>query len=366
MKKILRDNKGSISALVVISVLLYSIVLTTVFMQASSKRKIQMDSQILAKEAYEKQLDNLDEIRDEINGGGINLNDLQIGDYVNYAYDSASSYNLESKYSGYSNDQEITQTIGLKWRILNIDKTNRTIDVVSEIPTTGTIYFGNILGYNNGPYLMNEICKAQYSNKTLGINARNINLLDMEKQMTKIGINARNIYQYSSDRAIYGKTKTYTGSQYYPTFYKKQIGEGTETTEVTQPDTTKGNDPYKESEKIADTEPTTDSSYGTASSNGLTVTQTYYKIQIDNDNYGDAANVLASNTYFWIAARCIYTRYSDAFFGLRVATTYMSGYNMYLSYNGTDSKNYALRPIVSIPTSLLTGEKDSTDAWNLK
>ena len=69
MKKILRNNKGSISALVVISVLLYSIVLTTVFMHASSKRKMQMESQILAKEAYEKQLDNLDEIRDEINGG---------------------------------------------------------------------------------------------------------------------------------------------------------------------------------------------------------------------------------------------------------------------------------------------------------
>ena len=69
MKKILRDHKGSISALVVISVLLYSIVLTTVFMHASSKRKMQMESQILAKEAYEKQLDNLDEIRDEINGG---------------------------------------------------------------------------------------------------------------------------------------------------------------------------------------------------------------------------------------------------------------------------------------------------------
>ena len=33
MKKILRDNKGSISALVVISVLLYSIVLTTAYMK---------------------------------------------------------------------------------------------------------------------------------------------------------------------------------------------------------------------------------------------------------------------------------------------------------------------------------------------
>ena len=68
MKKILRDNKGSISALVVISVLLYSIVLTTAYMKASGKRKIQIQSQILAKEAYEKQFNNLDEIREEIIG----------------------------------------------------------------------------------------------------------------------------------------------------------------------------------------------------------------------------------------------------------------------------------------------------------
>ena len=68
MKKILRDNKGSISALVVISVLLYSIVLTTAYMKASGKRRIQIQSQILAKDAYEKQFNNLDEIREEIIG----------------------------------------------------------------------------------------------------------------------------------------------------------------------------------------------------------------------------------------------------------------------------------------------------------
>lgn len=68
MKKILRDNEGSISALVVISVLLYSIVLTTAYMKASGKRRIQIQSQILAKDAYEKHFNNLDEIREEIIG----------------------------------------------------------------------------------------------------------------------------------------------------------------------------------------------------------------------------------------------------------------------------------------------------------
>ena len=48
---------------------------------------------------------------------------------------------------------------------------------------------------------MNEICKAQYSNKTLGVEARSINLLDMEKHLKPDGITARNAYKYSNDTA---------------------------------------------------------------------------------------------------------------------------------------------------------------------
>ena len=270
MKKILRDNNGSISALVVISVLLYSIVLTTAFMQASSKRKMQMESQILAKEAYEKQLDNLDEIRDEINGGSSSiLNKIQIGDSVNYTYDSASSYSLSSSYSGYSSNQTILQDTTLTWKVLYVDKENNTVDIISTNPTSSTVYFGNILGYNNGPYLMNEICKAQYSNKSLGVNARSINLLDMEKHLTAAGIAARNAYKYNSDTVKYGTTETYTSiTTKYPSLYAGQKGAGVNVAEanastVAQPDISKGNDPYEESKAIAETEPTTDNTSGT-------------------------------------------------------------------------------------------------------
>ena len=121
------------------------------------------------------------------------LNDIniKIGDSVNYTYDPAGSYSLSSTYSG-SSDQTIAQTTGLTWKVLNVDKENDTVDIISTNPTSSTVYFKNILGYNNGPYLMNEICKAQYSNKTLGVNARSINLLDMEKHLTSPGITARN------------------------------------------------------------------------------------------------------------------------------------------------------------------------------
>ena len=287
---------------------------------------------------------------------------IKIGDSVNYTYDSAGSYTLSSTYSGYSSNQTIAQTTGLTWKVLNVDKENDTVDIISTNPTSSTVYFGNILGYNNGPYLMNEICKAQYSNKTLGVNARSINLLDMEKHLTVTGITARNAYQYDSSTAKYGTTKTYTSNTKYPSLYANQKGAGPNVSSISKLDITKGNDPYEESKAIAKTEPTTDN----ASENGnpLTVTQTYYYIPISTENYGDAASVLSNSNYFWVSARCVVTYSSYAYFGLRGADTGMNGNSMFYSYGSTSSIYYRLRPVVSLPSSLLTGEQ-TNGAWNL-
>ena len=295
----------------------------------------------------------------------INLDEIQIGDYVNYTYDidsASSSYTLESKYSGYSSNQTIAQTTGLTWKVLNVDKENDTVDIISTNPTSSTVNFYNILGYNNGPYFMNEICKAQYSNKTLGVNARSINLLDMEKHLTAAGIAARNAY---SSNVKYGTTKTYTSNTKYPSLYAGQKGAGVNVAEVnastiSQPDITKGNDPYEESKAIATTEPTTDSTYGTE--NPLTVTQTYYNIPINATNYGDAGSVLSNSNYFWVASRYVDAGSYYAYFGLRLAGT--DTFGLFNSGDGTNSYNNRLRPVVSLPSSLLTGEQ-TNGAWNL-
>ena len=295
---------------------------------------------------------------------------IKIGDSVNYTYDTASSsYTLESKYSGYSSNQTIAQTTGLTWKVLNVDKENDTVDIISTNTTSSTVYFYNILGYNNGPYLMNEICKAQYSNKTLGVNARSINLLDMEKQLTAAGIKSRNEYNKgSSTYAQYGTTKTYTSNTKYPSLYANQKGAGPNITaadasaKITQPKTDAGNDPYEESKPIATTEPTTDNTSGTG--NPLTVTQTYYYIPINDTNYGTAYSILANGTPFWVAARYVNTDSDFADFGLRVADTNTDGYNMFDSNGVTFGYGCALRPVVSLPSSLLTGEQ-TNGAWNL-
>ena len=76
----------------------------------------------------------------------INLDDVQIGDSVNYTYDPAGSYSLSSTYSGYSSNQTIAQTTGLTWKVLNVDKENDTVDIISTNPTSSTVNFYNILG----------------------------------------------------------------------------------------------------------------------------------------------------------------------------------------------------------------------------
>ena len=333
------------------------------------------DAETKSAEASQNDLKGMNALTEEMNNAlgekpKVDLSKYKIGDYVNYTYDTAENYVLTSATCGSSSNPAdgIPQTTGLKWRILNIDEANGTVDLISENPTDTTVYFSRALGYNNGPYLMNEICKAQYSNKSLGVNARSINLLDMEKHLTAAGITARNAYKYS-DTAKYGTTKTYTSNTKYPSLYAGQKGAGVNVAEanastIAQPDITKGNDPYEESKAIATTEPTTDNTSGTG--NPLTVTQTYYSIPINATNYGDAASVLSDSNYFWVASRCVYTGSDYAYFGLRYASTNTYGTYMFYSDGSTSNNSNRLCPVVSLSSSILSETKDASGAWNLK
>ncbi len=331
------------------------------------------DAETKSAEASQNDLKGMNALTEEMNNAigekpKVDLSKYKIGDYVNYTYDTAENYVLTSATCGSSSNPTdgIPQTSGLKWRILNIDEAKGTVDLISENPTDTEVYFRNAIGYHNGPYLMNEICKAQYSNKSLGVNARSINLLDMEKHLTAAGIAARN--GYTNGVQQYGKTKTYASNTKYPSLYAGQKGAGVDVAEENASsilqDHTKGNDPYGESKPIATTEPTTDNTSGTG--NPLTVTQTYYYIPINATNYGDAASVLSNSTWYWVASRYVDTDSGIADFGLRGADTDTHGTDMFSSYGSTGSDGHRLRPVVSLSSSILSETKDASGAWNLK
>ena len=297
------------------------------------------------------------------NGTPADLSKYNIGDEVAYTYDVVSGgYTLTAAQSGYSSDRTVAQSsTTLKWKIINKDESKGTIDIVSAEPTSNTVYFRGALGYNNGVYLINDICEKLYSNTAKGIKARSINLEDMEKHLTDAGFTARNAY---SNSVTYGTPKTYTSSKQYPKLYASQIGAGITSTSVTKPDIVKTVDPYKESSK-GYTTPTAETS-DTAGDSGLTVTQTYYNIPINEANYGAAAAILANSNWFWVASRYVNTGSSSADFGLRRADAGMGGGGVF----GSDGNTYGgyghLRPLVSLSSSVLTGEKDTNGAWTIK
>ena len=324
-------------------------------------------------EASQNDLKGMNALTEEMNNAlgekpKVDLSKYKIGDYVNYTYDPVSSgYETKKEENGYGKQTIAQSEETLKWRILNIDEANGTVDLVSAAPTSNTVGFGGILGYNNGPYVMDKICEALYSNNSRGIKARSIDLLDMEKHLTTIGIKSRNENDATDMYAQYGTTKTFPIYTKYPSLYAGQKGAGVNVAKenastIVQPDITKGNDPYEESKAIATTEPTTDNTSGTG--NPLTVTQTYYNIPISEPSYGYAGSVLSNSNYFWVASRYVKTNPMYVSFGLRLAGTYTRGYYLFDSNDNTYSHDYPLRPIVSIPSSLLTGEK-TNGAWNL-
>lgn len=68
MKKFLKNNKGSITTVVLVTVLFFVTILSTGYMVAATLRQGQLKSELVAKETYEKPLNNLEELADEING----------------------------------------------------------------------------------------------------------------------------------------------------------------------------------------------------------------------------------------------------------------------------------------------------------
>ena len=252
---------------------------------------------------------------------------LKVGDYINYKPDTAEgkTYPLLGAQSGYSNDQTIAKET-LNWRILKI-KADGSIDIISD-PTSNSVYFQGALGYNNGVYLLNDICKELYSNTTKGVTARSVNLKDMEDWLTEAGKTARNECTNSSN-VKYGETKTYKDNySYTPDAYNSEEDENSN--HYTSP-TTK-----------------TYTKLGT-----LNVKQTSYNIPINETNYGEGAKVLSNSNYYWVAARYVGCNPDDgAYFGLRYAITNIGGYGMFVSGYNYDYHNNLVRAVVSLGSSV--------------
>ena len=305
----------------------------------------------------------------------------KVGEIVSYTPDTPSTgYDLSTAKSGHSKNQTIDGTYDpTTWKIMEVDESGNVTKLFG-VPSSSQslVFFQGSTGYNNGVYLLNDICKSRYGNASLGATARSLNIEDIESRMNATGIAARNAY--TDGTVQYGTTRKYTGSNAkYPAIYSQEKYSGVDVSDVADGtqviagsvDTTaqaRMNPNGKSgSDNIYTTLPETSETTGPSKTN-LTCTQTCYEGS-QSSSYFDDSNfynmIFGTGTNFWLASRCVIydSNNSRASFGLRsVNRSHLSGSNLFLS-NGSSYDHYGrLGPVVSLRSGIQVKSGSGTES----
>lgn len=303
---------------------------------------------------------------------------LEIGDTVTYT--PSGTYKWEAEYC--SSTKAIgTEDVTIdssndkykisKWKVLDIKSGKVTL--VPEAPTSGTVYLGQAQGYNNGVKLLNDACSNLYGNTSKGIEARSINIEDIENYMTDDAKNGTNgAYKDNNGNATYNtQTSTpYTTYKKYPTIYAKenrsvingiQNNNGLEKSEQTnllgRTDESATDGKLEASKSIQP--------YQTYWDKDSSFMQTAFKTANNGKNYYDLLMPKGTSTYYWLASRCVHTDSNFCSFYVRyVYSGYVRAYFMCNSSDSAGSNSRELFPVVTLSSELLSG--NATDGFTVK
>ena len=310
----------------------------------------------------------------------------KVGEIVDYKPDTQSTgYDLSTAKSGMPSAQTIDGTYDpTTWKIMEVDE-NGNITKLLGIGAK-TVSFQGSTGYNNGVYLLNDICKSRYGNASLGATARSLTIEDIESKMNSKGIAEKNAYKTGTTQ--YGTTRKYTGSNaQYPAIYEQEkyagvhrdaqgnlvevsdVADGTQviTGSVDTAAQGKMNQNGKTQSEDVYTAATTDTSKTDATS--LTCTQTGYFFYNTPSSYFDDTNfhsmIFGTGTVFWLASRFVSCNSgrSDAYFCLRcVRVSDLGGYGLFTS-NGISGSSYIrLAPVVSLGSGVQIKSGSGTES----
>lgn len=270
------------------------------------------------------------------------INNVKVGDYVNYVPDEVSdAYQIRNV----GNDSEFFQE-KLNWRVFDI-KDGKVL-LISEDTTSSAITLSGVDAYNNGVYVLNDLCKNLYSKSGVAV-ARSINENDIDSVSTFDKTSYIN-----EDGIAYGETMQYTDDwyKYCPNLY---------------------NEALDDSVQSVDNYPTTGYAYDIAKP--LTLKNTRYEYTLKNYINGLNYDLIKKNNRYWLASRFTAAPSDRAYFGLKMIGSesdlfYCS--NLYTSNNTPGSSEYHIVPIVEINSDVEIDRQDSNRngssidlAWNI-
>ncbi len=297
----------------------------------------------------------------------IEIDSLQVGDYVDYTYDDASSIFFKAYSSSIveenvicDTDHTVTQTKNLKWRIFNIDEENETIDLISENPTNSLVYIRSAPGYANGVQAINKVCREHYSNSELNIYARSMKIEDIYNKLNTAGKQ----YLESVDNIVISNVD----NRQYPSFYRFENGSGIDTDTI-KTDGINGDEYFTNYDQV--------SGWWSTASSKLSGKITFCKPVSGREYYDNEIdyNLIYDFTKsYWLGTRSLAK--GDNATKTEFCFT-ISGVGSNLIINGgclATNLNYYktlsryLRPMVTVDFDMLNNscEKDENNVWILK
>ena len=306
---------------------------------------------------------------------------INVGDYINFEPDTdqdaegnpvAKTYSkeyLSKKYTGNIdnkyNNSDLVQA-PLKWQVLKIYE-DGSMKLIGK-PTSFSIRFAYLNAYNNGVWILNDICEHLYSKKSEGIVARSINIEDFEdddyyanetkgnwrkarydyikSQILVIKEELINGSDYIDDVDLLNNTVTYKKDySYYPMIYQYENGSGIDTKNVKTNGISRCNKYFINRDMIDRLQENGEKKQA----NILTTKYTGYEIALNEDNYGYAYSSLEGG-YYWLASREVVCNNNRVKFGMyRV----IDSSRMFCGFFSSDSSGGAktggtLRPIVTL------------------
>ena len=281
---------------------------------------------------------------------------VKVGDYVEYIPDTA-KYTTDTNNTGYTSAQTLN-TETKDWRVLYVNsETGEVLLTTNGIVNDGT-YLQGKKGYFRGPTELNNICKALYSNSSLGITARSMTIEDLNKACNYTPSEPTTRYAYypkgtrfaKGDTTIEYNGKTYTKTAHGGSTAKFYTSDG-------------GGIEKTDSAGFTYRTPEAD--------NPVYATETYYYYNPRSKN-STVGSVLGSSCG-WLASPCVNLGSFYAYSCVRLAGSSLVGeYFLYGSYVSSVSLSFGVRPLVSLGSMFQIDSSDtardgsiSTKAWKI-
>ncbi len=262
-----------------------------------------------------------------------------VGKYVDYTPVSG-SFTSQGQYNGSSNKNFSTST-GVKWQILFVE--DNILTLISNKAIYSEFNLEGPDGYNNGVLLLNNACKAMYSNSSLGAVARSIKIEDIEKISSFTGnSNKEYIPMYGSYPNIFALEESGAPNGTYGSLGRSE--QDSYITGLNNNNISKGKKTYYSYEM-----------------------STYYM----NSTY---LNMFKNSQEYWLASRCIdygqasMNWFSFCIFYINQGTIF--AWPLYDSFTGNDGYGMSVRPVVEIKLSQvnvgLTGDGSSSTPYSIE